>query len=130
MLILRDFEGLAASEVASVLELSVSAVKSRLHRARIELRDRMQRALGAQVPRDPACPDVAQLFSRKLEDELDAGTCAEMESHLDGCPRCAADCAELKRTLALCSQSADEPVPEALQDRVRRAVSELLRRAR
>ena len=38
---LRDIEGLSNEEVASALELSVPAVKSRLHRARLFLRDKL-----------------------------------------------------------------------------------------
>ncbi len=38
---LRDIEGLSNDEVADVLEISVSAVKSRLHRARLFLRDKL-----------------------------------------------------------------------------------------
>jgi RNA polymerase sigma-70 factor (ECF subfamily) len=38
--VMRDQEGLANEEVAAVLKLSVAAVKSRLHRARIYLRER------------------------------------------------------------------------------------------
>jgi RNA polymerase sigma factor, sigma-70 family len=38
---LRDIEGLSNDEVARVLGLSVSAVKSRLHRARLFLRDKL-----------------------------------------------------------------------------------------
>ncbi|GIW46186.1 MAG: RNA polymerase sigma factor [Deltaproteobacteria bacterium] len=38
---LRDIEGLSNEEVAKVLELSVPAVKSRLHRARLFLRDKL-----------------------------------------------------------------------------------------
>ena len=41
--VLRDIEGLSNSEVSEVLQLSVAAVKSRLHRARIFLRDRLNR---------------------------------------------------------------------------------------
>ena len=40
---LRDEEGLSNAEVAEILDLSVAAVKSRLHRARLRLRDRLSR---------------------------------------------------------------------------------------
>lgn len=39
--VLRDIDELPASNVAQVLGLSVPAVKSRLHRARVQLRDRL-----------------------------------------------------------------------------------------
>lgn len=39
--VLRDVEGLPAAEVADILDLSVPAVKSRLHRARMYLRNRL-----------------------------------------------------------------------------------------
>ncbi len=38
VLVLRDVEGLSTAEAASVLDLSEAAVKSRLHRARVLLR--------------------------------------------------------------------------------------------
>jgi RNA polymerase sigma-70 factor (ECF subfamily) len=41
--ILRDEEGHSNAEVAEILDLTVPAVKSRLHRARIVLRDRLNR---------------------------------------------------------------------------------------
>ncbi len=41
--LLRDVEGLSNADVAESLGLSVAAVKSRLHRARIQLRDRINR---------------------------------------------------------------------------------------
>jgi RNA polymerase sigma-70 factor (ECF subfamily) len=41
VVLLRDIEGLSASEVAQVTGMSVSAVKSRLHRARRSLRERL-----------------------------------------------------------------------------------------
>ena len=56
--ILRDVEELSNTEVAEILDLSVAAVKSRLHRARLKVRNRlapyfsennrMGRAMGAQ----------------------------------------------------------------------------------
>lgn len=41
--VLRDQEGLSNEEVAAALDLSVPAVKSRLHRARLYLRERAKR---------------------------------------------------------------------------------------
>jgi RNA polymerase sigma-70 factor (ECF subfamily) len=42
VLTLRDIEGLSAEETAKILKLSIPAVKSRLHRGRIYLRERFE----------------------------------------------------------------------------------------
>lgn len=39
--VLRDIQGLSGAETAEVLEISVQAVKNRLHRARLRLRDEL-----------------------------------------------------------------------------------------
>ncbi len=44
VVVLRDLEGLTYEEIAGVLELEVGTVKSRLHRARMELRARLEKA--------------------------------------------------------------------------------------
>lgn len=44
--ILRDIEGLSTAETAEVLDLSISAVKSRLLRARLKLRDALSTYFG------------------------------------------------------------------------------------
>ncbi len=44
--VLRDIEGLSTEETAEMLDLSVSAVKSRLLRARLQLRGKLKRQLG------------------------------------------------------------------------------------
>lgn len=49
--VLRDVEGLSNSEVATILDLTVAAVKSRLHRARIALRDRLNRYFADKMTR-------------------------------------------------------------------------------
>lgn len=41
--VLRDVEGMSNAEVAEVLDISVAAVKSRLHRARVALREDLDR---------------------------------------------------------------------------------------
>jgi RNA polymerase sigma-70 factor, ECF subfamily len=49
--VLRDIEELSNAEVAEILNLSVAAVKSRLHRARIFLRDRLNRYFADKMTR-------------------------------------------------------------------------------
>lgn len=43
VIILRDVEGLSAPEAAALLEISVDALKSRLHRARLELMEKLHK---------------------------------------------------------------------------------------
>jgi RNA polymerase sigma-70 factor (ECF subfamily) len=128
-LTLRDVEGLSATETAQALGLSLPALKSRLHRARAELRA----SLGAPNPTPTrprplaprACPDVRRLFSEFLEGELSSHLCAQMEAHVEGCEACGAECDALKRTLGVCS-AARARLPEALERRLRASVSRWL----
>ncbi|NUR75900.1 MAG: sigma-70 family RNA polymerase sigma factor, partial [Thermoleophilia bacterium] len=41
--VLRDLEGLSNEEVAEVLEISLAAAKSRIHRGRMRLREELER---------------------------------------------------------------------------------------
>jgi RNA polymerase sigma-70 factor (ECF subfamily) len=112
-----------------VLGLSVDAVKSRLHRARLAVRERVAPILGVgPAPAAPgSCPDVLTLFSQHLEDEISAERCAEMERHIEGCARCRGTCDSLKRTLALCRTTGTSvAVPPAVQATVRRALRDFL----
>jgi RNA polymerase sigma-70 factor (ECF subfamily) len=131
VLLLRDVEGLTAPEVAEVLRVSVQAVKSRLHRARLAVRAHVAPVLGVRP--EPAtasqgmCPDVLTLFSRHLEDEIGPDVCAEMERRLEACPRCRGACDSLKRTLALCRTAGPAVVvPASVQASVRVALQDFL----
>jgi RNA polymerase sigma-70 factor (ECF subfamily) len=129
-LVLRDVEGLSAPQVAEVLGITVEAVKSRLHRARLAVRERVAPALGvapaALTPAAPACPDVLELFSRKAEGEISGSVCAELEQHVQGCDACRARCDSLRATLVLCSRAGDEPVPAHVERSVREALRRVL----
>jgi RNA polymerase sigma-70 factor (ECF subfamily) len=46
VLVLRDIEGLSPAEIAQTLDLSVATVKSRVHRARLFVRQRLTESLG------------------------------------------------------------------------------------
>jgi RNA polymerase sigma-70 factor, ECF subfamily len=126
VIVLRDMEGLPATEAAAVLGLSVPALKSRLHRARAALRERLAPVLGlVDPPTSSACPDILALFSRHLEGEITADTCARMEQHLTGCPRCRRACDSLQQVLAVC-QTPAPAVPADVQDSVRRELHRAL----
>jgi RNA polymerase sigma-70 factor (ECF subfamily) len=131
VLLLRDVEGLTAPEVAEVLDVSVQAVKSRLHRARLSVRQSVAPLLGVKLDLPAAapgaCPDVLALFSRHLEDEISAEVCADMERHLEACGRCRGACESLKQTLALCRTSArSTEVPPSVQASVKVALQNYL----
>ncbi len=126
VLVLRDGEGLTAPEVAAVLGIDVGAVKARLHRARAALRERLGAAFAAPAPAGGECVDVPALYSRHLEGDIDAGTCARMERHLAGCGACRASCEAVRHALRLCRAVGDDPVPPAVQQRLRAALKACL----
>lgn len=130
VLVLRDIEGLSAAEVAEVLDLSVDAVKSRLHRARVAVRERVAPALlpgfEAQAEPGPSCRDVVDAFSRRLEGEIDPSLCAELESHLQSCAACRTRCDSLRATLTLCRSAGAAPVPPDVENSVRNALRRFL----
>ena len=128
VLVLRDVEGLPATEVAKVMGLSVQAVKSRLHRARSSVRKALAPLLGTdqRSQRARGCPDIATLFSRHLEGDISPAVCARMERHLAGCPRCEGICASLRETLRLCGATPAPRVPATVERAVRREIRSLL----
>ena len=124
VLLLRDVEGLSAKEVADATGLSVAAVKSRLHRARLDLRARLQPQLADEpaVARPDACPDVLRAFSEHTEGDLDASACRTLEEHVASCPGCAARCDALREVLATCATQPPGPVPPAIAASVRSVI--------
>jgi RNA polymerase sigma-70 factor (ECF subfamily) len=126
VLVLRDVEGLSAAEVAQVLELSVDAVKSRLHRARKALRERLSPLFAPDRPQ-AGCPDVIELLSRYQEGEITSEACKTMEAHIEACSGCAARCDSLRRVLSACSASAEPTLPAELHSAVLGQVRQALK---
>jgi RNA polymerase sigma-70 factor (ECF subfamily) len=128
VLLLRDAEGLTAPEAAVILGVSIDALKSRLHRARAALRDALRPMFDADAPPPPpGCPDVVRALSQKLEDELDASACAEMEKHVEICASCARACDTMKDALRACRSSSSAELTPEFQERIRATITRWLR---
>jgi RNA polymerase sigma-70 factor (ECF subfamily) len=123
VILLRDVESLTAPEAAESLGITVEALKSRLHRARQALRQALRPVLEPKpVPTPASCPDIMALWSRKLEGDLDALDCAEMEKHLLTCPACESACSALKSALWACRREKAIDVRPEIQEQVRGAL--------
>lgn len=125
VLVLRDVEGLTAEEAAEVIGVEVGAVKSRLHRARMEVRKHLSALLEPSgVPHE--CPELRAELSRWVGAEIDQATCTRIEDHMSGCARCAQACEALKNTVSLCRNIPGGEVPAPVRAAVRQALRALV----
>lgn len=122
VLILRDVEGLSAEEAAEVVGIDVGALKSRLHRARRDLREHLSTLLET-APSAGDCPELAQELASYASAEIDQATCVRIDEHLEECPRCREACEGLKRTVSLCRSIPGDEVPRPVQAAVRQALA-------
>jgi RNA polymerase sigma-70 factor (ECF subfamily) len=123
VIILRDVEGLSAEEAARVVGIEVGALKSRLHRARLLLREHLKTLLGEESSGAASgCPELAQELAEYAAQEIDQATCVRIEDHLSRCPRCAQACEALKRTVSLCRRIPGDEVPGPVRAAVRQAL--------
>jgi RNA polymerase sigma-70 factor (ECF subfamily) len=123
VILLKDVEGLSAEETAAVLGESVAGVKSRLHRARMALRETLTTLMGTEGAGGPGpCPALAEELSSYATENIDQATCARIEAHMARCPRCVAACETLKKTVSLCRRMPGTEVPPSVQSAVRQAV--------
>jgi RNA polymerase sigma-70 factor (ECF subfamily) len=120
-LVLRDVEGLSAEEAADVVGIEVGALKSRLHRARIQLKQSLSAVLDDHNT-DLGCPELQQELSAYAASEIDQAACARIEAHLEKCAHCTAACDSLKRTVSMCRAIPGGEVPAPVRAAVRQAL--------
>ena len=120
-LVLRDVEGLSAEEAADVVGIEVGALKSRLHRARMQLKLSLAAVLDDENT-DLGCPELQAELSAYAASEIDQAACARIEAHLEKCPRCTAACDALKRTVSMCRAIPGGEVPASVRAAVRHAL--------
>lgn len=121
VVVLKDVEGLSVEQIAKVLAEEVAAVKSRLHRARLELREALRAVLepsGSAI----ACPDLMEELAAFAGGDIDQSACRAIEVHLARCAKCSKACEALKRTVSLCQQLPGGEVPGPVRAAVRRAL--------
>lgn len=124
-LVLKELEGLTLHEVSEILGVREATVKTRLHRARMAIRE----ALVPVADLPPA--DGAEHTGRRCSDLLTA----KLEAMARGaefpivderiCARCREVLATLDRADAACAAIPAHPLPPELRDRVLRTLIEL-----
>jgi RNA polymerase sigma-70 factor (ECF subfamily) len=122
VLLLKDVEGLSAEQVAEVVGEKVPAVKSRLHRARVELRAMLESVLGEGAASPPPCPELSEELSHYAGGDIDRTACERMEAHMAHCASCTQACESLKTTIAMCSHVEGDAVPAPIKAAVRQAL--------
>ena len=56
VIVLREIDGCCYETIADVLDLPIGTVRSRLHRARLQLKEQLSEMLAAELPEDAAKP--------------------------------------------------------------------------
>jgi anti-sigma factor RsiW len=62
------------------------------------------------------------LWSRKLEGDLNASDCAQMEQHIETCPACFSACSALKAALLACRTANSAEIGPQVRSVVRGAI--------
>ncbi len=113
-LVLKDLAELSVSEVGDILGLKEATVKTRVHRARLKLRQRLAERLPARAapPPDHARQVCLDLLASKLE-AMDRGAAFPLEGR-ELCERCAALFATLDLGHDLCLDLGRRELPPEL----------------
>lgn len=114
-LVLKDVVGFSVAEVAEVLDLEAATVKTRVHRARLRLRDALAEGLPhRELPPPAYSRQVCLDLLRTKQDCLDRGVPMPNGDQLV-CERCRAVFATLDLTRDVCATMAADGMPPAVR---------------
>jgi anti-sigma factor RsiW len=65
------------------------------------------------------CQEMFKRLSEYLDNELDDITCKEIEQHVKECVPCFSCLQTLKRTVDLCKQASNKPIPKAFSQKLK-----------
>jgi RNA polymerase sigma-70 factor (ECF subfamily) len=121
-LLLKEIEGLSVEEVAEVLGLKAATVKTRLHRARLLVREALSKPLPKRAPgqvheNEGACLDL--LWAK--QEALDRGVDFPIPGD-ELCERCRSVFATLEVAGDVCHAMGDAKLPDEARQRLERKV--------
>jgi len=64
-------------------------------------------------------------LSEYIDGELDHATCEEIEKHSKDCAACFSCMETLKKTVALCKNAKDQPVPQEFSKKLKEIIGKL-----
>lgn len=128
ILILREMEQLAMTEVAAILGITLAAATSRLHRARLEMHEKIAPFLAKTTPhwvplrmvfdesrqmfsRTISCKKAVRELSNYIDGAIDPNVRKEIERYLPVCSRCAIVCDTTRQLLSVMGDDLVFPVP-------------------
>ena len=71
------------------------------------------------------CLEMFKRLSEYLDNELDEVTCKDIENHVKQCVPCFSCLQTLKRTVDLCKQTANKPVPQAFSEKLKKLIQNM-----
>ncbi|MHC4379989.1 MAG: RNA polymerase sigma factor [Planctomycetota bacterium] len=118
-LILKDILGLPVKEVAEILDMKPATVKTRVHRARLRLRQALEAVLPhKEVPPATYSVQVCMDLLRLKQETLDRGETSTPELDKIVCQRCETIFDTLETTKNVCQEIGEGRMPKELRDRI------------
>ncbi len=118
---LRDIQEHSTAETAEILGLSQAAVKVRLHRARLALREELNAYFGNPEEVEPetlTCEEVTRYISDYIDRELDEPLAEAARRHIATCSHCHILLDTTEDTITLCREQDKRVIPQASRLRI------------
>jgi len=71
------------------------------------------------------CLEMFEKLSEYIDGELDHATCAEIQKHAEDCVACFSCLETLKRTVALCKNVKEQPIPSHLSEKLKEIIANI-----
>jgi len=71
------------------------------------------------------CLEMFEKLSEYIDGELDHATCEEIEKHANNCVACLSCMETLKKTVALCKNAREQPVPREFSRKLKEIIENL-----